>query len=248
MGETITINKNSLWKYSTFILLAVVIVGAFVMFRGDNSSPTGNVVNNGANNLPAPTRPAQVSATADDDAILGNANAKVTVIEFSDYQCPFCSRFWSGALPTIKSEYVDTGKVKFVYRDFPLTSIHPLAQISAEAVECVREKGGDAAYYKMHDKIFGNQAALSEANLKVWANELGYNIDACLSSRKFQAEVEKDTQDATGAAGCRGTPCTIIGSQQISGACPGTTFSAAIDAELEGNKDWYVANCQFYEG
>lgn len=242
-SDTITIKKDSLWKYSTFILLAVVIIGAFVMFKGDGL-PIGNVVNDGADNLPGTTRPAQVSASADDDAVLGNANAKLTVIEFSDYQCPFCSRFWSTSLPTIKSQYVETGKVKFVYRDFPLNSIHPLAQISAEATECVREKGGDTGFWKMHDKIFENQPQLSEVNLKVWAQEVGYNIDTCLSSRKFKAEVEKDTQDATGGAACRGTPCTVIGKNQISGACPATAFQQAIDAELAG-KDWYSpGNCQ----
>src|SRR3989338_7030937 len=146
---TITIKKDQLWKYSTFLLLAVVIIGAFFMFSS-NSTTTGNVVNDPGNDLPAPT--AQV--TVDDDAVLGNKDAPVTIIEFSDYQCPFCRKFWTETLPSIQKKYIDTGKVKFVYRDLPLTSIHPSAQPAAEAANCVREKGGDEAYFKMHDKIF----------------------------------------------------------------------------------------------
>src|SRR3989338_6499480 len=173
-GDTITIKKDDLWKYSTFILAALLIVVVAVSFFGNGSSPTAKVVDTVATGNTPPTQPSQVVASEDDDAILGDKNAEVTIIEFSDYQCPFCGRFWSDTLPSIKSEYIDSGKVKLVFRDFPLTSIHPLAQPSAEAVECVREKGGDEAYYKMHDKIFANQPSLSESNLKAWAKELGY--------------------------------------------------------------------------
>ena len=183
-----------------------------------------------------PTEPSQVTASVDDDAVLGDKDAPVTIIEFSDYQCPFCGRHFTQTYPQIKSEYIDTGKVKIVFRDFPLTSIHPQAQGAAEAAECIRDaaggKGkGDAAYYKMHDKMFENQQSLSTDNEIAWAKELGYDIKSCLSSGKFKAEVQKDTSDAQ-AAGGQGTPYFVINGKPLSGAQPFSAFQQIIEAEL----------------
>ncbi|MEK6897974.1 MAG: DsbA family protein [Nanoarchaeota archaeon] len=182
----------------------------------------------------------------DDDAVLGNENAKVTIIEFSDYQCPFCRKFWTETLPQLKTNYIDTGKVKLVYRDMPLTSIHPIAQASAEAAECVREKGGDSAYYKMHDKMFEEQNIIDSGNpngpvkgtvsytkddLKAWASEIGYDINSCLDSGKYKSEVQKDSADAQ-AAGGQGTPYFFVNGQEVSGAQPFSVFKEIIDREL----------------
>jgi len=237
-GETITIKKDDLWKYSTFLLLALVVVGGFVTFTGNGGSPTSAVIDApSAPTAPSvPSQPSVVSASADDDPFLGDENAPVTLIEFSDYQCPFCQRFKSQTLDQLKSQYIDTGKVKFVYRDFPLDSIHPFATPAAEAAECVRDAaGGDnEVYFAYHDKIFDNVASLSDANLKAWAQELGYNIDSCLSSGKFSAEVRKDLADGQ-AAGGRGTPYFVIIGKDgqgipLSGAQPFTAFDAALKA------------------
>lgn len=95
----------------------------------------------------------RVNVSADDDAVLGNPNAPVTVIEFSDYECPFCKRFYDQTLGQIKKEYIDTGKVKFIYRDYPL-SFHPGAEPAAQAANCAGEQG---KYWEMHDKIFQAQ-------------------------------------------------------------------------------------------
>ncbi len=223
---TIKIKKDQLWKYSTFVLAGILVVGAFVFFTGDGGT-TGAAVNpNGV-----PTQPSKVSADADDDPFLGNPDAPVVIIEFSDYECPFCGRFWSDTLPSLESEYIDTGKVKFVYRDFPLTSIHPMAMPAAEAAECVGEQGGDEAYFQMHDKIFANQQLLSVDNLKSWASELGYNIENCLDSGEMRDEVQNDLRDAT-AAGGRGTPYFIINDQPLSGAQPFSAFKQIIDSQL----------------
>tara|TARA_Y100000310_G_scaffold345284_1_gene463410 strand:- start:4909 stop:5646 length:738 start_codon:yes stop_codon:yes gene_type:complete len=227
-GEfNITLKKDQVWKYSTFVLGAIIVIAAFVFFIGgeDNPSPANGVVN------PPSGVPAKVSASVDDDAVLGDPDAPVTIIEFSDYECPFCSRFWSQTLPQLKEEYIDTGKVKLVYRDFPLTSIHPMAQPAAEAAECVREQGGDEAYFEMHDKIYGNQQSLSDANLKKWASELGYDIDECLDSGEFTSEVQADSRDAQ-AAGGRGTPFFVINDVPLSGAQPFSNFQQVIEAEL----------------
>ena len=223
-NDTISIKKDTLWKYSTFVLLAIVVIGGFFLLKGDSTGSAVVNPNTGGNTAP-------VKVDGDDDAVLGNENAPVTIIEFSDYQCPFCERFWSQTYPLIKSEYIDTGKVKLIYRDFPLTSIHPMAMPAAIAVECVREQGGDEAYYEMHDKIFENQASLSESNLKKWAQELSYNIDSCLDSEKYLSEVESDLKEGA-AAGVRGTPSFFINGQPLSGAQPFQNFQAAIEAEL----------------
>ncbi len=225
--KTITIKKDDLWKYSTFVLIAVVIVGGFFVFTGDNSGATGSAVQG------PPTQPSAVSASADDDAFLGEENAPVTIIEFSDYQCPFCGRFWSQTLPLLKSEYIDTGKVKFVYRDFPLDSIHPFATPAAIAAECVRETAGgsDEVYFEYHDKIFAGQQSLSNDNLKAWAQEMGYDIGSCLDSQKYLDEVRKDLSDAQ-AAGGRGTPYFVINGKPLSGAQPFSVFQQIIESEL----------------
>ncbi len=252
-GETVTISKNTLWKAGTFIFAALFVVslftGGFGFGDNTNSGVTGAVVAPPTVNNPTAPEPSAVKASIDDDPVLGNENAPVTIIEFSDYQCPFCRKFWTETLPSIKKEYIDTGKVKFVYRDFPLTSIHPAAEPAAEAAECVRDaaKGDDEAYFKMHDKIFqeGNKldggdpitgpvrgtAQFTSADLKKWANDIGYNIDECLDSGKFKQEIQKDLSDAQ-AAGGQGTPYFVINDKPLSGAQPFSAFKQVIDAEL----------------
>ena len=153
--KSITIKKSDLWKYSTFLLIAVVVIGGIFMFTGSNGSGSGPST---GITVEQPTQQSgKISASIDDDPFIGSEDAPVTIIEFSDYQCPFCRKFWTETLPLIKSEYIDTGKVKFVYRDFPLASLHPMATPSAEAAECVRDvAGNDAAYFEYHDKIIKN--------------------------------------------------------------------------------------------
>lgn len=228
-NDTITIKKDSLWKYSTFVLVVVVIIGAFYLFSGGNTG-TGNVVNNGANNLPGQN--ARVQVSIDDDAVLGDPNAPVTVIEFTDLQCPFCQRHHQQTYTLIKANYIDTGKVKYVIRDFPLSSIHPLAQKAGEAAECVRDAAkNDEAYFEYVDVVFEKQPQISLSNLKLWAQEQGYNIDSCLDSGKFANEVKKDFADGS-AAGVGGTPSVFVNGKMIEGAQPYSVFEQAIEAEL----------------
>jgi len=202
-----------------------------------------NSTNNGNTDLESST------ASVDDDAVLGNKNAPITIIEFSDYQCPFCRKFWGETLGQLKKDYIDTGKVKLVFRDFPLSSLHPMAQASAEAAECVREKGGDAAYFKFHDKMFEEQniidsgsatgavtktAVYTNDDLKAWAKETGYDIASCLDSGKYKNEVLKDVSDAQ-AAGFQGTPGFLImksgesSGTPLKGAYPIDSFKQIID-------------------
>ncbi len=172
---------------------------------------------------------------------LGNKDAKVTIVEFSDFQCPFCKALFDDALPSIKKDYVDTGKVAFYYRHYPLTSIHPNAQKAAEAAECANEQGN---FWGYHDELFKNQgtwAALSSdqavdkfADL---ANSLGLDgasLKSCVDSNKFADVVKKDTDEGT-AAGVNGTPATYINGMLISGAAPYSDFKTEIDKQLAAN-------------
>jgi len=176
----------------------------------------------------APTGPVDVSV--DDDPVKGDADAPITIIEFSDFQCPFCKRFFTQTLPQIEKDYISTGKVKLVYRDYPL-NFHPEAQKSAEAAECADDQG---KFWEFHDKIFENQESLSNANYKKWAADLSLDIaefNDCLDSGKYAAEVQKDFQDGA-AAGVKGTPSFFVNGQYIRGAQPYDVFKQIIEAEL----------------
>ena len=180
----------------------------------------------------------KVEVSADDDAFLGEENAPVTVIEFSDFQCPFCRSFFNDTLPKLKSEYIDKGLVRLVYRDFPL-EFHEMAQKYAEAAECAGDQG---KFFEMHDKIFGEQAQEGEGTIsgitnddvKKWAREIGLegsDFDQCLDSDKFAEEVQKDFSDGS-TAGVKGTPTFFINGTPLEGAQPFESFKAVIDAEL----------------
>ncbi len=191
------------------------------------AAPSGLAVGDAAPTAPQPSGKA---ASADDDPVLGDKNAPVTIIEFSDYQCPFCERFWSQTLPLIKANYIDTGKVKLVYRDFPL-GFHQYAQKAAEAAECADDQG---KYWEMHDKLFQNQAALTINDLKRYASELGLDtstFNQCLDSGKYTKEVQKDLADGS-ASGVSGTPSFFVNGVQIVGAQPYSAFEQAIEAAI----------------
>jgi len=232
----IKIRKENLWKYSTFVLAALLIFTLFYSASDRSSSgTTGNIVQQ------LPGKQEAVSINEDDDAVLGDKDAPITIIEFSDYECPFCGRHYQQTHSRIKSNYIDKGKVKLVFRDFPL-SFHPNALPAAIAAECVREQGGDEAYWKMHDLTFQNQQELSVVNLKKWAQSIGYDIGGCIDSNKYESEVQKDSADGSNA-GVSGTPAFFINKKLISGACPYDTFEKAINAEIVG-REWSVSDCQ----
>ncbi len=194
---------------------------------------------------PDPKGPTKVSI--DNDPVMGNKDAPVTVIEFVDFECPFCKSSFKDVLPKLKAEYIDTGKVKFVYRDFPL-DFHENAHIEAEAGECVRDQAGDPGFFKYHDQVFtkttsdGTGLALTE--LPVIAKSLGLNVNQfqqCLDSEKYKDEVDKDIADGT-AAGVSGTPTWFIGKTgsdgtmtvaPLVGAQPYVAFKTIIDQQLK---------------
>jgi protein-disulfide isomerase len=158
----------------------------------------------------------------------GPADAPVTIIEFSDYQCPFCRR----AEPTVKQvldEY--EGKVRFVFRHFPLDRIHPQARGASEAAACAAEQG---KFWEYHDELFAGDAQLDAPGLEAAAQKTGLDTAAfksCVESRKTQALVEADVRDGE-AAGVSGTPAFFINGIPLRGALPFDEFKKVIDEEL----------------
>jgi protein-disulfide isomerase len=180
--------------------------------------------------------PKPVTIDVGDNPAKGPADAKVTIVEFSDFQCPYCGKFVQETLPQILSNYGD--KVRFVFMNLPLTSIHQYAQKAAEAAECANEQG---AFWQFHDIMFQNQSALTVDDLKSYAAQLQLDtakFNDCLDTGKMADEVDADLaagEKAVSDAGLTrfGTPAFFINGVHLGGAQPYENFKAAIDAALK---------------
>ena len=228
---SISFKKSTLWKIATFVFAGLFVISLFsggFNFGGGNNlpTPTGNVV--------APTGDIKVSIT-NADPLLGDKNAKIKIVEFSDFQCPFCERAATGAIAEFKnSDYFKNGEVALVYKHFPLNSIHPSAQKAAEASVCAQNQG---KFWEYHDLLFANQQSLDIASLKSYAKQLGLNqakFDSCLDGGEAVAKVKKDLAEASSAGG-QGTPYFVLinekgETQAVSGAVPFSQFEAAIQS------------------
>ncbi|MBT4376929.1 DsbA family protein [archaeon] len=223
-NKTITFKKDTLMYVVIAILVIALILVIFAGGTKSNSETIKDMAKNGA-------KPSvNMNALIDDDSIKGNPDAPVTIVEFSDYECPFCERFYSQTFGQIKSEYIDTGKVNFVYRDFPL-GFHTNAQKAAEAAECAGEQG---QYFDMHDKLFELGVDGGTTSFKQYAKDIGLNTDefaTCLDSGQMAKEVKAD-MSAGQKLGVQGTPAFFINGEFISGAQPFNVFEQAIEAAL----------------
>lgn len=211
------------------IVLSVVnIYGTWQIKKQIETLPSGGGAPTAPTAPEVPSGPVDVSL--DDDPVLGDADAKVTIVEFSDYECPFCGRYFTQTYPQLKKDYVDTGKVKIVFRDYPLP-FHSNAQKAAEAAECADDQG---KFWEMHNKLFSNQQALDVASLKKYAGELALDqtkFDECLDSGKYESEVQNDLSQG-GSYGVSGTPSFFVNGIMLVGAQPYSEFKKLIDAEL----------------
>lgn len=253
MADEVTMKKST---YNKLLVGFVVVLIAFSFTAGflfGSAGSTGTVTDREQavpSPSPTPTQqqptqavPSRVSVSLDDDPQLGDKNAPVVMIEFSDFQCPFCRRFFDQTLSQVKTDYIDTGKVLFVYRDFPLDSLHPQATPAAEAAQCANEQG---KFWEYHDNIFEEQnkqgsgtVQFSNDDLKEWAADLSLDttqFNSCLDSGKYSSEVSSDFQDGVNV-GVSGTPTIFIGSpesgyQKIVGAQPYSVIKSVIDEEL----------------
>jgi len=180
---------------------------------------------------PAPSEP--VDVPIGDAPSIGEPDAPVTVVEYTDYQCPYCSRHFEQTYPQILENFVETGVVRYVFKDYPLTSIHPQALQAAQAARCARDQG---AFVDMHDMLFGRQQAWSgkENASEIFvgfAEELGLDSDAfaqCLESGEYEEAVLADLDEGT-QLGVRGTPTFFINGRYMDGARPYSSFEEMIN-------------------
>jgi len=256
-SEKITIKKST---YNN-MLKGIVAAIAIAMFVGGYSIGTLNDSDSGVSSeelkeiiseikintaVQQPSQPgvAQIfQVSLDDDPFMGDPDAPVTIVEFSDFQCPFCSRFAEQTLPEIEENYIKTGKVKLVYKDFPLDNLHTNARPAHIASECADEQG---KFWEYHDILFENQAQwsrLSSTDLSSQLNEYATTLelnsasfDSCLSSQDIADEVNADFLQAS-SYGATGTPTFFIGTEKdgfikLVGAQPYAAFQNAIDNQL----------------
>jgi protein-disulfide isomerase len=195
---------------------------------------------NGQDTLPEQAAPPQVvDVESGHLPILGNKDAKVTIVAFSDLQCPFCKRYLDETHEQLKETYIDTGKAKFAFRHYPLTSIHPNAQIASEASECANEQG---KFWEYHDKVFAEQETWSPLTLTdvtnslvSYAGDLGLNTDqfrSCVEGEKYKDKVNEDLE-AGNQVQVDGTPAFFVNGYRLVGAQPFSEFERVIEEELK---------------
>lgn len=236
---------------SIIISLAILVNGGIIRFKDSVATKSSTTQAAQTPTQPtqqapqAPTGPVKVASA--DAPVLGNKDAPVTLIEFSDYECPFCKRSFDQLLPELKKNYIDSGKLKLVYRNLPLP-FHQNAHKEAEAALCARDQGGDATYFKFHDQIFtkttSNGTGLALDQLPIIAASIGLNVSQfqqCLDSGKYKDYVDKDITYAE-KVGANGTPTWFVGKstadgnidgQIIVGAQPFSAFQPTIDNLLK---------------
>ncbi|MBU1124833.1 MAG: DsbA family protein [Candidatus Omnitrophica bacterium] len=183
---------------------------------------------------PAPGSVKVEGVTFGTNPIKGNAQAPVTLIEFSDFQCPYTKRFFQQSFPQIEKEYIDTGKLKFAYRDFPL-GFHPFAKPAAIAARCA---GAQGQYWQMFDKLLSDET-LDQGSFDKYAEGLGLDTEAfsaCRNDPQVAKAVESDIEDAT-KFGVQGTPSFFINGRYINGAYPFELFQQIIEEELKEDSE-----------
>ena len=229
------------WGIAIIIIIIIIIVlsaGLVILtikYTGNNLTPNNNLISqNITANLKAKTPQRQLAEKLDRPQF-GNQDSPLVIVEFSDFQCPFCQRFYNEAYQEIKSQYIDTGKAKIVFRHYPLP-FHQNAQKSAEAFECAYKQDKS---FKYHDILFEKSQAdgtgLAVANLKQYARDLGLNgpqFDACLDSGEMASVVKKDLEAGQKAA-VDGTPTFYINGKAVVGAQPFSAFQTAIEEALK---------------
>lgn len=233
-----TVKQNNL-----AIPLAIVIAGALIagaLYFGMAGAKTGTVAQPGAEQLTGDLE--EMKPVAGDDHIRGNQNADVVIVEYSDFECPFCKRFHE-TMKQVRAEYGD--KVAWVYRHFPLDQLHPVkARKEAVAAECANELGGNEAFWKYADRFFeltpSNNQTDTGTILPQIAKEIGLDeskFAACLESGTYDQHIEEDVRNAT-ATGGNGTPWSVVVTKggkkyPLSGAQPYEAVQQLIDLALK---------------
>ncbi len=244
MDANKTSNVNPVFeKYSTpisVLLGSLVIAGA--LYWGDGT-PSPSAPQPLGEQGPSKAQLDAVAPVTSSDHLRGNPNAEVIVVEYSDTECPFCKRFHD-TMKQVTGEYGEDGKVAWVYRHFPLDSLHEKARSEAVALECANELGGNDAFWKYADRLFEvtpSNDGLDAAELPKIASFIGLDataFSACASSNRYDAHIEAEAQNAI-ATGGQGTPWSILVTKNgkkyaLSGAQPVEAVKQAIETALKG--------------
>ena len=224
-------------RWSRAAMLPVAVLGVGLLAVGCTPGTPGAGTPGGAE-----TDPELDALGIPSYMVKGDPKAAITLFEWSDYQCPYCAKYSAETWPQIATEYVEPGKVRIVFRDFPLT-MHPHAQKASEAARCVGEIGGAEGYWKMHDRLFATQDAWSAkddaaADFKQLAGEIGVDqarFDKCLDEGEQTAAVQASIE-AGGLEGLQATPTFVLKGGRIEGAYPFETFKEKLDIVLAGGE------------
>lgn len=216
-----------------FLIPGAIVAAGLVIALAVIYSTNGPVAG-GNKNAEKTAALAKLPAVSSDDFVLGDLNAPVTMIEYGDFQCPFCGKFFKETESALREKYIKTGKLKFIYRDFAF-----LGQESFNAANAARCAGEQGKYWEYHDYLFNNQKgenqnAFSKSNLKSFASVLSLDqgkFDSCVDGDKYLSVVQAKTKTG-GEAGVSGTPANFINGTLYTGALPASNFIQIIDAEL----------------
>lgn len=239
MNETNTsTGQGSSWAIPAAIVVGFGLIAAAI-YLGDSKTDTGLKFTGG--DAPTEASLEELRPISGDDHIRGNPNAPVVIVEYSDFDCPFCQSFHT-TMKKIMDEYGPTGDVAWVYRHFPLTSLHPSAGHIAEASECVAELGGNEAFWKFADMVFGERGVNEPTNvtkLGDFAEASGVSkteFQTCLDSGRHKAIIAADMANAA-SIGAAGTPFSVViaGDQMMSinGAQPYEQVKILIDGLVD---------------
>ena len=209
-----------------------------------DSSGTNLLGNNaGTSQNSGQVLPTPASITPETVRTLGDPNAPVTIVEYSDYQCPFCLRHFQQTMPQLKAEYIDTGRVYYVFKDFPIVSLHPVAPRIHEAARCAGEIAGSDGYWQAHDSFFNNSQQLTDLPqpeldnmLVTLLGEVEIDEDTlrkCLESGRYTDAVNADLAEGQ-RLGIDGTPGFFVNGYPVSGAQPFAVFQQVIALAEEG--------------
>lgn len=247
------IERDPIISAAILIVVSILVTGIMISASILYVAVSGGVaINGGSNGGSADPAGEEIVEDAevevlDDDPFIGSEDAEVVMIEFSDYECPFCQRYHLNTYPEIKSSYIDTDRIGYIWKDFPLSFHNPLATDQAVAAQCVMRLEGSEKYFEYADKIFettdGGGNGMEESQLNDLAEEIGVDkadFDACADNDETLAKVEANIE-AGAAAGISGTPGFVIGvledgvvkGEVVSGALPFVNFEEVIDRYLE---------------
>ena len=234
--DTFTFKRSHFYALLTVLAFAAGVLLGYVVWGYSPSGGTSSVTSAQAGGpvveAPVTEQPQFVRYEIADQGFpsIGPANAPIVIVEFSDYQCPYCKRWHDEVYQSLLNAY--PGQIRFVYRHLPLTSIHPEAQPAAEAAMCANEQN---AYWQFHDKLFSGRSLGNDAYLE-YAQQLGLDMptfESCVTERKYQEQVTADSDFAVNL-GARSTPTFFVNGLAIVGAQPLDVFKQVIDKELAG--------------